>query len=460
MTTRKPVGPPAVLIGPIRAVAFTPDGKTCLCVAADGTVRRWPVPAPFAEPDLDRLADRVALMTGQRMDDNQGLDYVPADEWRALRAKLVGDGSTALVPPRPDADWHDAVAADAEQDGDAFGAEWHLDRLAALRPTDWTIPARRGRVLAAAGRRDEAAAAYAAAAPPGAVAAGAVRLAAGRRRDRRGGRPQGGGAVEPGPGRRADPGRLDPVRAAGRPGRPGPGGRRRGRGDPPRGRAEPSSCAAAIGAADSGDWKRAAVLLTSLAATRPSRSQDRHLQAVACLKAGDAAGYRAACAGIAKRLPPVGPKLSLARGEQRGDGLRPRPERHRRLDQAARLDRPRPGPAGSVEKENPARRTVLRRSGTTYLNTRGAVLYRAGRFEEAAKVLREGMSLHPDGGAFHDWLFLALAEHRLGHADAAKEAAAKARAAKAGAKPDTVWARAEVELLAAELDAALPPPGK
>jgi hypothetical protein len=36
-------------------------------------------------------------MTGQRMDDNQGLDSVPADEWRSLRANLVGDRSTALV---------------------------------------------------------------------------------------------------------------------------------------------------------------------------------------------------------------------------------------------------------------------------------------------------------------------------------------------------------------------------
>ena len=88
------------------------------------------------------------------------------------------------------------------------------------------------------------------------------------------------------------------------------------------------------------------------------------------------------------------------------------------------------------------------------------MLYRAGRFEEAAKVLREGMSFHPDGGEFHDWVFLALAEHRLGHADAAKEAAAKARAAQAKSKPGTVWDRAEVELLAAELDAALPPAGK
>jgi serine/threonine protein kinase/WD40 repeat protein len=163
VATRKPVGPPAVLIGPIRAVAFTPDGKTCLCVAADGAVRRWPVPVPLAEPELPRLTDRVALLTGQRMDDNQGLDSIPADEWRALRERLVGEGSTALVPPQPDADWHDAVAADAEQDRDAYGTDWHLDRLAKQRPNDWTIPARRGRILAAAGRRDEADTAYAAA---------------------------------------------------------------------------------------------------------------------------------------------------------------------------------------------------------------------------------------------------------------------------------------------------------
>jgi hypothetical protein len=38
-------------------------------------------------------------------------------------------------------------------------------------------------------------------------------------------------------------------------------------------------------------------------------------------------------------------------------------------------------------------------------------IYRAGRIEEAAKVPREGMSLHV-GGAFHGWLFCGLAEHR------------------------------------------------
>jgi hypothetical protein len=58
---------------------------------------------------------------------------------------------------------------------------------------------------------------------------------------------------------------------------------------------------------------------------------------------------------------------------------------------------------------------------------------------------------------WHSWVFLALAEHRLGHAAAAKEAAAKARAQ---ARPNAVWEMAEVELLAAELGAALPLPVK
>jgi hypothetical protein len=112
------------------------------------------------------------------------------------------------------------------------------------------------------------------------------------------------------------------------------------------------------------------------------------------------------------------------------------------------------------EAADPSLKERLKTTRYLFLPTRGALLVRAGRFEEAAKVLREGMGLHPDGGAFYDWVFLAIAEHRLGHADAAKEAAARARAAQAKSKPGTAWDRAEVELLAAELDAALPPAGK
>jgi hypothetical protein len=95
-----------------------------------------------------------------------------------------------------------------------------------------------------------------------------------------------------------------------------------------------------------------------------------------------------------------------------------------------------------------------------FLHVRGALLYRAGRYEASAKVLQEAMRLHQGGGELHDWLFLALAEHCLGRTGAAKAAATKARSAQTAARPTAVWDGAEVALLAAELDAALPPAGK
>jgi tetratricopeptide (TPR) repeat protein len=462
VATRKPVGPPAVLIGPIRAVTFTPDSKTCLCVAADGTVRRWPVPAPLAEPDLGRLADRVTLMTGQQMDDNQGLDTVPADEWQALRAKLVGDGSTALVPLRPDADWHDAVAADAEQDGDAYGAEWHLDRLAALRPDDWTIPARRGRALAAAGRKDEAAAYDTAARlvrSPRDLAdwlrAAATDHEAGKRYDQALWNLDRAVKLTP------DDWTLYAQRAllahqAGR--------QQRAQSDLDevirRGADDVGTIARlAEAAGGSGDWKRATAVFTTLAPIPNVPIQARYCQALASLKAGDPAGYRAACAGIVKLVPPVGPQLSggvaydaamvfTVGPNATNDWTKPLAW----IDHAlARLL--------AFEKANPHRKEGLRREWHLFLSARGALLFRAGRFEEAVKALGEALTYHSEGGDFPNWLFLALAEHRLGHAGAAGKAAAKARAAQARSKPGAVWDRAEVELLAAELDVALPQAG-
>jgi WD40 repeat protein/Flp pilus assembly protein TadD len=455
VATRKPVGPPAVLIGPIRAVAFTPDGKTCLCVAADGTVRRWPVPSPFAEVDLDRMADRVALMTGQRMDDNQGLDSVPADEWQSLRERLVGDGSTALVPPRPDVDWHDAVAADAEQDGDVDGAEWHLDRLAALRPKDWTIPARRGRVLAATGRKDEADAAYALArrlAPSPQVLSDWLRAAAAD--DETAGRKEAAlwnldRAIALTPrdwtlyalranlaeAARAVADEDEAIRLG----------------------AEPTMSERATDrAAGSGNWKRAAALLTALARNPDLPISTRSVQALACLKAGDNAGYRAACAGMAERLRRGEPKMShhesnmAARAATLGPNATDDWTRTLAWTEHA-LKR-----LAEIEKTMPALKDLVLRERHRFLTTRGAVLYRGGRFKEAAEVLQEAMRVVPDGAEFQSGLFLALAQARLGHADAAMRTAAKVRAALAGPKPESAWDRAEMELLTAELDAALP----
>jgi serine/threonine protein kinase/tetratricopeptide (TPR) repeat protein len=54
------------------------------------------------------------------------------------------------------------------------------------------------------------------------------------------------------------------------------------------------------------------------------------------------------------------------------------------------------------------------------LNTLGVALYRAGRYREAIDRLDESTKAHPRGGDPGDWLFLAMAHHRLGHTDEAR----------------------------------------
>jgi len=54
-------------------------------------------------------------------------------------------------------------------------------------------------------------------------------------------------------------------------------------------------------------------------------------------------------------------------------------------------------------------------------NTRGAVLYRAGRFDDAVEQLEEAVADHWKGGTAWDWFFLAMAHHELGNTADAQE---------------------------------------
>jgi Flp pilus assembly protein TadD len=408
------------------------------------------------------------------MDVNQGLDSVPIEEWLSLRAKLVGKGSTALLPdpggrPRPAADWHDAVAADAEQDGDALGAEWHLDRLAALRPKDWTIPARCGRVLAAAGRRDEAAAAYARAtrlAPSGQVLSDWLRAAAAD--DEAAGRKDAAlwnldRAVKLTP--------EDWVPYAIRAALAEQAGQAaRAVADMDAAIRLGAEATVIVQAAQRAvrskpaatrpiDWARVATLLTS--AAKDSRLPIEHCYhlAVACLKAGDGAGYKAACAGIAKRLPAGAPMepgdvFAAAKAFTLGPGASD--------DWSTPLSWVDQVLAGIAKREaaEPSVKKQLEPLRHLFLHIRGALLYRAGQPKEATAALRDPASVHPMDSEFCNRAYLALTRRALGQTNEAKAAAALARAAQPRLKDDQVWERAEVELLGAELDAALPPAGK
>jgi len=63
------------------------------------------------------------------------------------------------------------------------------------------------------------------------------------------------------------------------------------------------------------------------------------------------------------------------------------------------------------------------------VNLLGAALYRAGRCEDAVKRLTEATALNADPyrtNMLYTWFFLAMAHHRLGHADEARRWLAKA----------------------------------
>jgi tetratricopeptide (TPR) repeat protein len=93
------------------------------------------------------------------------------------------------------------------------------------------------------------------------------------------------------------------------------------------------------------------------------------------------------------------------------------------------------------------------------LNTLGAVLYRAGRYREAVKRLTEGMAADKGPGLIQDWVFLAMAHHRLDQAGEARKWLAKVREHKsAGSEGKFAWDALEVELLRREAERLLASP--
>src|SRR5262249_50029901 len=68
-----------------------------------------------------------------------------------------------------------------------------------------------------------------------------------------------------------------------------------------------------------------------------------------------------------------------------------------------------------------AQRLAAGQRDASTLTRFGAALYRAGRFEEAARTLQEAIKAHGTGGYADSWLFLALAQQRLGREKEARQ---------------------------------------
>jgi serine/threonine protein kinase/WD40 repeat protein len=145
----RPLGAPAVCTGRVHGVTFAADGRSFWTVAGSGSIRSWSVPEPF-EGDIERLARSLRLATGLRTDELGAVVPLTQAQWQQERQqwrRSEGDRPWGLARPVADADWHEARACDAEETGNVFTARWHLDRLIALRPSNWLLHARRARTL-------------------------------------------------------------------------------------------------------------------------------------------------------------------------------------------------------------------------------------------------------------------------------------------------------------------------
>ncbi len=97
------------------------------------------------------------------------------------------------------------------------------------------------------------------------------------------------------------------------------------------------------------------------------------------------------------------------------------------------------------------------------LNTLGAILYRAGRYQESIRQLTRSVEVHGAGGTPHHALFLAMAHHQLGQADLARRWLRQGKSDDPNAMRDpgtgnTSWiSRLELEILRREASAMIEP---
>ena len=89
------------------------------------------------------------------------------------------------------------------------------------------------------------------------------------------------------------------------------------------------------------------------------------------------------------------------------------------------------------------------------MSTLGAALYRAGRFEKSINCLKECIQKRNGESLPQDWVFLALAHHRLGHRAEALRWLARFQTYEVNAKPDSFWDELEIRLLRCQAEAVI-----
>jgi tetratricopeptide (TPR) repeat protein len=429
--TQKRLGPPVLQGRALWAATFAPDGRSFVTTAEGGESRSWPVPTALGG-DPDGLALRLRVRTGLEMGPGQTVVELSPAAWGRCREQLAGQAGSAesaYASPVSEPAFHDTRARDAEAEGAAFVARWHLGRLIAAQDgsaSSWLAYARRARGFTDAGLFDEAEADYRTALKLGprdellcwsrqrvadclvakkwqaalwyldrtaAVAPPDWQWYDDRAR------------AEGGLGRLAER-EADLTRAA------------------EHGANPPFMLRLGAEYAARGQWHKAANTITHAGVGAACPFVTWEPQALVLLKAGDRGAYQRLCAGLDEgvRELPYAAVLSTAAWvwALAPDGVRDYSRPVAVAEAAVRVAPPEQKPG--------------------FLKAQGAILYRAGRLREAVERLNASVQSGTGAVQAQGWCFLTMAHYRLGEEDRARaflDRALQARAA-AGSAWDTV----------------------
>jgi WD40 repeat protein/tetratricopeptide (TPR) repeat protein len=154
--------------------------------------------------------------------------------------------------------------------------------------------------------------------------------------------------------------------------------------------------------AELGQWDQAARDYARAFEPRSGNLNLRHNHALVCLAVGDQARYREVCAGI---LAEFGATENADVANEAAWTCVLGPSATEDLTQPVRL----------------AEKAVASKRIYNYLNILGIALYRAGQLDLAIQRLNEAIQVHGKEGTAADWLFLAMAHHRQGKQDEARQ---------------------------------------
>jgi tetratricopeptide (TPR) repeat protein len=436
--THKPLGPPVLHRRAILAAKFTPDGQSFVTTDDAGQTRVWPVPRSL-EGDAQRLALRLQVRTGLHMGLGQTVLRLDPVQWQERRQQLLdleGSLDSAYTGSVSDRQYHDARAWGAGQDNVPFALQWHLDRLiAASDKEDWLAFARRGRASTLARQFSRADADY----------AEALRLSSPvemlrwyRQR-----------TVDCLAAHQwqAALWYLDRVLAAAPNDWRGYADRALALGKLERDKERQADAdwAVELGAdsyflmqlgeehASGGQWDRTAVVCKLATERGPCAFWVWPRCALAALKVHDAAQYRKVCTVAVQQA-----------GQTSGSSIANLAAWTCSLGPSGVADY---GPVVALAEQ--AVKTAGPSDRQAVLNTAGAILYRAGRFQEAIQRLNEGIKVGGGQGEVHDWIFLAMAYHQSGETDQARKFLGLV---KKSSYPAQSWTKLELELLRAEAE--------